>query len=76
MLREQQQKDEQLTMCTGVMRSSRNVVHCRSSNNMEEVGGLVQPVWTVCMEEVVECVVSAGVEEGKDKNVTKVLNVL
>lgn len=41
---------------------------------MEECGGLVQPILTVCLDEIVGFVASAGMEENRSENLTTLLN--
>lgn len=65
MLMEWQQKGVRHTMSTEVGRSSQSVIYRRSSKYMES-GGLVQPIWRLCLNEIVRPVASTEIqEEGK-----------
>lgn len=51
-------------MSTEVQNCSQNVVHRRASRCTEkESGGMVQPVWTVCLYEIIGCVTDARKKE-------------
>lgn len=54
--------------------SSQSLVHWSSYNRMEESGGFGQPIWTVCLTEIVRCLPSAGSNGKRNKNVTTSLN--
>lgn len=47
---------------TEVLGSLHSAVHRKSSRYMENGVGILQPTWTVCCDEIVRCVVSAGTE--------------
>lgn len=54
-------------MATKVGSSSKSVVYWRFSTCSEEVGGLVRPIWTVCLDEILRCVGKAAIGEETKK---------
>lgn len=62
-------------MSTEVGRSLHIVVYRGSSKCMEKDGGLLQPIWTVSLDNFIKCVVSAGIETKRNENVTTSLNM-
>lgn len=62
-------------MSTEVVRSPQIMVHRRSPKHVEEGSGLVQPIWTTCLEEIVRYVASARIRKVRKENVTTLLHV-
>lgn len=40
---------------------------------MEKRGGIVQPIWSVFLDEIVGCMVSGKIEEGRNEDVNILL---
>lgn len=75
MLMERKRIGEQQTMSTEFGSSSQSVIHLRFSKCMEDVGGLVQRISTVCLDEIVGFVTSEMIKERRLENVTTSLNI-
>lgn len=71
-----QRRGEKSTVSTKVRSSLQGVVHRRSSKRMREVGELIQPICTVRWDDTVKCADSAGIEEERKEEVTKLLKIL
>lgn len=75
MLMDWQQRGERHTTCTKLGSSSQSVVHLRSLKCMEEGGGLLQPIWTVCLDKIARYNVSAEIEKEANETVTTSWNI-
>lgn len=51
------------------------MLHCRLSKFLEECGGSIRPIWTVCLDEMVRCVAVAGIEEERSQKVITLLKM-
>lgn len=74
-LMERKRTDKRHKISTQIGSSLQNVIHRRSSEYFEEGGGFVQPIWTVCMDEMVRFVASAGIEGERSESMKTLLNV-
>lgn len=75
MYMERQRSGEQHAMSTEPMTSSQSIVHLMFSRCMEEGGRLLQPIWSVCLDDTVGYVARVGIEKDSNKNATILLNM-
>lgn len=73
---ELQREGKRQTICTEIRGSVQSVVYRRSSKCIEEIGGLLQPVWTMCLDGLVSCVASPGIVELRAENMKTLLSML
>lgn len=62
-------------MPTEIRSSSPSVVRRRTSEIMEEAGGLMQPIRIMCLDDIVRCASIAEIEEEKNENVKTLQNI-
>lgn len=74
MLAEWQQGNDWSRYSTEVVIILHSVVQRTASKFMEKIGALVQPIWTICLDEIVRFVTGVMREEKMNENVKTYLN--
>lgn len=70
---EVQQKSRRLAISTDERNSLQSVVHETFYMCSKDSEGLVQSILTLCVDEIVGCVVTAKIEEERNKNIKALL---
>lgn len=69
------QRGKRYTMSLVVGSRLRSVVYRRFFTYIDIADELLQPIWTVCSDEIVRCIASAGIEEKQIEDVKTLLNM-